>query len=1108
MTDTARVANVYYDMNVYNPTSNPVLAEIDNKLLFPLLNTSDNYSVAVTKSKIPLDSVPLTQSNIGLKKYQLGLKVGTTEEFAYVRQVNANQDNFVWNIPKGSTTVTKSKYSALGVITSVSTQDISIYVSVVESFVVDDYSNLFVVSIDSVSELPNKVFVIDENNNLLQTMNFSHVKHIYIDRGQNLYVCDDAVVPTVYIYGMQNQIGQVTISLKQTLTTNKAGNPLTNILFCVADQEIIVGYNQNNITIYNGLYAPQTDIVEASISQLQNLANINYKDGTYIIANIDELDDILFGTKSQEVFNIEQNLQLTTGNIISPFSVVTNTGFGFAVGTDNFTYAVNYPIGAPPASFFQANNINSLHAGGIWSEQHRGTVYGMSTTYQYLVWNYVGKNPASVPNTWTKVGELALSTNQTPYAINVDQQNTTNKIICVGSDNLLYQSVNRVGQIEILFNNQTQMAPLSTGYIQALGTYSSTTGVQENYLVTNTNFTPNMYGMFREGLRYFVADGNGINLTIFSAIDYSVIATYPAYDNNLVALTYFPLAGLFGYANNSNEIVIKNIVTLATTYTVTGLTYFVSVMYELNASHFVVVPISNDNIYIYQYGNNTPVLTIPINVSDICVSQKDLVNGVPTLFIVEQTIPSVLKFGQKIVKYTFTNNTFTVVDTITTIYTVTGSQLISFLDYHENIEALVFIVGDLVNDVYLNQQITTLFYYGNYSLTNATTSANSWTSTPFIWPQKDTGTYLNQHTMSTHSWVQIPTGGVPIKSACVSRSNQNKFYCIGSADSLLYQGTLIGGTCTLTRMIEYTQTYDYIQSTPNTTPLLLSTLYLYGLQSQNLITSLQLNDECGSIARNDVADQYIVSLRTLQQIQALSSANLANIFTSNLSGAYRLFVKNGSDIDAGRVAIYDMAIFIDAVNVAFSEVTTKINQIVGQGTITSAPVLSLDYNTGLCTLTYPQALASNNGILFNNNLLSLIYFLSTLDTKSGLYQLQLNTQQGSTTQQSKSIYKFNELDKILFQSNCIYVVGAYFGLNQSNNIITDIDVVISDFVENLGQTLYFQPNFLRTYALQSNLPLERIQLNILYQYRNGQEYQLYVNLGQNVTTKIQFVKKF
>ena len=106
MTDFTKVNNVYYDVLQYNATSEQIEANSDTKLIYPLFNDANNYSVAINKATIDLSTVPLTQKNIGLKQYQVGLKIGTTEELSYVRQVNSNQNNFVWNCPQNGTVIT------------------------------------------------------------------------------------------------------------------------------------------------------------------------------------------------------------------------------------------------------------------------------------------------------------------------------------------------------------------------------------------------------------------------------------------------------------------------------------------------------------------------------------------------------------------------------------------------------------------------------------------------------------------------------------------------------------------------------------------------------------------------------------------------------------------------------------------------------------------------------------------------------------------------------------------------------------------------------------------------------------------------------------------
>lgn len=1112
MTDTARVNNVYYDMNVYNATSTPIKAEIDNKLLFPLLNQADQYSVSLAKAKVPLDSIPLTRSNLPLKLYQLGLKIGTTEELAYIRQVNSNQDNFVWNCPKGSTIITKYKYTSAGVLTELSNQNIGLLVPVVYNFVVDNYSNLFVVGSDTLSEVPDKVYVISPSNILLQTLEYVHVKHIYIDRGQNLYICDEAPSPLVYVYGMLNAEEQVNITQKTTLTTNKAGNPLVNLLFCVADGEIIVGYNQNTITLYNDQYEPQTDITEQAITQLQNLANINATANTYILANADELDDVIYGVKNQIVYDVNNDIQYTNGQIISPFAITNPTnGYGFGIGTDNTTFYTQYPVQNPPAQWTQLNTSPAIEAGCLWSSQKTNQVYGLSTTQIYYSLNYDTPPNEASSNNWIECGEFNLTQNQTPTPISVDVQSSTNKVFVVGSDNNLYVSQNPIAQIEYIFNDIQQGGYQSNSLIWGLRQWDLS-GNQQNSLLENFSvWASNISEMFKQGNRYFVAFGG--DLTIYNISDFSVISSHPNLDNNMLGMTYLPQTALFAYQNNNNEIVLRNVSTLAVVSTIINVNYIVATICELDANHIAVCEsnVNNyQNIYIYNLVSLSLVytLTLPYNVCDISVNKNDINNGASTLFALLQTTQQNVQLGQQINKITFTDNTYTSMATSIELYST--SRNIAQIDMHVSNNALMFTEGDLqANNVFNNCQFKTLMQLGNYSTNNIIVASmpNQTFQIPFYFPDKS-NVYLSQTTSETHKWKQI-TSNIQLKALSVSRSNPNKLYGIGLLDNLIYEGNLINNTIVFKQKTEFAQTYDYLSNIPNTNPTIQSKLYLYGLQSQNLITSLELNDECGAIARNDVTNQYMVSLKTQNKVQALNAETLASVFTSTLIGAYRIFTKNGSDIDAGKLDIYNISVLIEGINNAFIEATTKINQALGAGTISSPPSLSLNYQTGLCTLTYPVVFTQSvNGILFNQPLLNVVYYQSTLDQQSGLYQLVLNTQQETTTQNVKTINKFNQLDKVLFRSNSIYVVGAYFGINNSNNIFFDIDCPTSDWIENLDQTLYFQPNFLRTYFLRSNLSLDDIQIQLYYQYKDGTTYELYINNGENVTVKLQFVSKF
>ena len=74
MTNLADRLNVYYSSSQYNNSAVQIEAQIDENLIYPLLKDASQFSVALVKSKIPLDTIPLTQSNIPLKLYELILR--------------------------------------------------------------------------------------------------------------------------------------------------------------------------------------------------------------------------------------------------------------------------------------------------------------------------------------------------------------------------------------------------------------------------------------------------------------------------------------------------------------------------------------------------------------------------------------------------------------------------------------------------------------------------------------------------------------------------------------------------------------------------------------------------------------------------------------------------------------------------------------------------------------------------------------------------------------------------------------------------------------------------------------------------------------------------
>jgi hypothetical protein len=175
--------------------------------------------------------------------------------------------------------------------------------------------------------------------------------------------------------------------------------------------------------------------------------------------------------------------------------------------------------------------------------------------------------------------------------------------------------------------------------------------------------------------------------------------------------------------------------------------------------------------------------------------------------------------------------------------------------------------------------------------------------------------------------------------------------------------------------------------------------------------------------------------------------------------------------------------------------------------------VSLNFTTGLATLTYSTDYSQSltKGILMNKNLHQLLYYYSVVDGfNPNYYEVILPVGSTSLLQTSKSLYLFNQLDKILFISNTIFVFGSYFGANNTNNIITDIDVPTNSdgYMNNLGQVVYYQPTFLRPYILNSNIPLSRVQMQIWYSTLDGNQYQLEIVPDGNWNAKLIFCRRY
>jgi hypothetical protein len=282
----------------------------------------------------------------------------------------------------------------------------------------------------------------------------------------------------------------------------------------------------------------------------------------------------------------------------------------------------------------------------------------------------------------------------------------------------------------------------------------------------------------------------------------------------------------------------------------------------------------------------------------------------------------------------------------------------------------------------------------------------------------------------------------------------------------------------------------------------------YAISNQSFQSSVKFTVSLDDLAKNDELDQLLILINqntvSITQVQNVSGSKVLYQSPNTLVGIY---AKSGSNLSAPNVPIYYFSTLLDAINTAFANAHSQLKTSPSQ-----IPSVSLNYQTSLATLSgVSDYTGTGNGILFNNGLLRILKFETIPDTIDvGFNLLTVPTGAETLLQNDLSLYLFNQLDSIQYVSNTIYVFGSYFANNNTNNVITTVQVPTNTpgYTNNVGQTLYYEPTFLRPYMLASDNALQRIQLAVYYVYNDGSAYILPVAPKTNWNGTLIFMKRF
>ena len=1135
MTDITSKNNYYYSAFQYNSSPNPVQAQVDESLLYPLLETSSDYQVAISKAEIDLSTIPLTQYNIPLKAFQVGLRDGTNVQTAYVRQLNGSSLNYIYDI---SATGVISKYSYVTTptpsITYVSGVNLSLFFKTIGAFFVDDYENYYVLG----SQLQNATIfntfsAFTPQGDVLQTLSFPSITCATIDLRQNVYLgVDNGSSSEVQIYSNVNGIETVDLTQTGSLTQDKNSNPLHAIETVCVDGQILVGYNQNQVTSYNAdTLVAQSTYTNTDVTTFGRASSILTSSDRFVMTNRGS-STLLFGQAltSSSVVNMTTDASFVAGTWDQNTQMcITNWQAGFGVaGSEIYTFSYDPSTGicGSPTPFINTPAVLNCSNGVLASDL---TATNSNILYYLTPRSFGdGQTSTTVLEPVTSEFRISGSTSISSYSY----QASTGDVIALGSDLNLYKSSIPLYPRMFVVNNSTTE---TTAYMPAsVVNFPAKTAVSGTVI---PSLIPNVTGQtvqasYIEGAYMYVCStysASGIGYAQLYKYDYpagTLVGTsgsFTAYNVVDITMCQTNFTGISAIAFQDFTVgMILMLVDMSTfipsvsvNISSTALTEKISLCSSLTTSEgYNGLAVSNGTIvYVYSVPDSSTLTAGwfgPLTnfnsptVQGLFFSQIVGAN-------VAQTFLSTLGSGNQITTVNFVGEFASVANW--SPYTL-PTEIGSFPANPVGTAGIRPFTSSGFQEGYF--QTTTGGSAINLTTISLSAGIPNYITYQTTLPSGTTSVFLAPSLDSLFSFDSITASGVSspnyITGVSVDSVHPSLVYCCDNT-GIVYSGYLSGSSIAFSAVTNPTinGTYQTVNSIPLPTSIVSAEAFDYSLSSQSLVGTFipPTGNVINSISRNNISDEFVLNygITTL----SLPPATLSPSITIPVPNAYITWTKNGQDISAGNVPIMTMSVLIDAINTAYLECYAKFTS----GSFTECPFLTLDYNTGLLTFNYAVDLSSvpaTKFILMNPYLIQYCKFPNKVDSVypylNDISPIPLNST--TLTQTSKSLYLFNQLDKIVFISNTIYVFGSFFGNNNTNNIITDIDVPINSagYVDNVGQTLYYQPSFLRPYILSSSNALQRVQLYVNYVYKDGTQYPLIIASGTNWNCKLIFPRRF
>jgi hypothetical protein len=1100
--------NLYYQIEKYNSKAVTEQALQSDNLLAPIVTDSQNWSVAIAKANVPISAIPLTADNIGLRKYAVTLGDGNRQNTTYVSQVGGTKTNFMWD--SEGTEIYKRSYSANGTLTTIDNIDYSAIVPIVSisKFIIDDFQNAYITGPQTMGSSASTLYIIGSNQTVLETLEFANIVDLYIDRAQRLFVADAGEAQVVYVYTTDAAINSVNIAQVATLTEDFAGNSFTGLsMVCSGDSVVIVGHDDNKLTFFNSsTFTATHDFTETSVPYITDGCIIDSAATYGILGQNTSFDGVLGSVNSGGVYNLISDTNIVGGGdqvhgkyVVAPLHYTTTIS-GFVQGTDDNTYT-NATFN-PAASQTLTSYINPAAASTLACNKGSVVSLSLSDTLGFLNILPPG-NTTAFPRYSTLLTKFYFTA--PGDVIDIEYNEASQKMFAITSDFTVRYSLSPICPFNLFIADGTtsirQRGISVANSVQNLGIQSIRTNTAPSQvLYTKYNITDErLYRVVGEpGMQTIQASNPITGATIQTYACTELAGTIPCFD--FVGSTYLVTTAddfyhIYNISDGSLHVSLASSFNAANDVpaqicqmTAAGTAFFVAGAWStavLQQAAGVFTEVCFDQTVVSGGSGVGQILSITAN-------ELDTQNGQPTVFASVENYT----LGQKTISHFG----------FATAYS--SISLIAAID--SGVDA---IFNTLLNCDYKTGTLwATNFSSGNtkiYWQIDSYSNVNTSSFTIGGLTQGITMLHLPQTVSITDmfAWDIFTVNGGTIKSIALSKVNPTVAYVVDEPSRLVYKARVdytngIISYSTASTPLSASQV-DYVSAyIPSTNPAT-SVLTSFDITSQSQLGTVTFTAGVPvvAVAKNEIDRTYGVidngTFKTYNENMVLKASGTV----AGLQDATCLDIRNGEDIDAGPVSIYDMAVLIAKINTAFQECYARL--VLEGTTLTSAPSLSLNFQTGFLTLTYDASyLAADAFIEFNQALLAVCYFTNT----AGVLSLGPGT---SITQTSKSVFNFNDLQSVQFRSSNIFVNGQFYSTSlSSSRIICEIDPDTTTYVNNIGERLYYNPTILRSFFLNSSLPLQTISIQLYYTTKKGAEYPVLLNPGDFFSTKLNFIRKF